>query len=1424
MTHDFTHIPRLFCAFEKRNEVSLDAPAVWAQMGLDYPEKDDELVYPRHWNAYDNFASVILLGPPRFGKTTEFKFQCSQCQNGFILELRDVDFTDGNLISSWTDSEISRWNAFLESDENGDFFIDSLDEGGQETPQAAKKVIRWIRDLDQAVRKRLRIHISCRELEWKRLDQTKWEELFPPVEKEDDGKKTTVPNYIKLALLRLEHSDIQSYMDTQAVDGKAFNRMLPKAAENLTRWPQTLRMLVELYVKDGCFGNIDAIYQQVVEKRIQESNEIRQSAARVPLDRRLRLAKELAAISILSGREVIALQDVEGVSQIDAGLVDEDLTALREVVVSELFERYSEGKARFEDHTLTGFLAVQWVLSAHAVDGVSNAMIEALLYADSQADEVVPKLRMFAGWLAILSPEIRGRLLERSPNILLSNDFPDVLSDDIKLELWEWMKQKYGDREWFNSGVYSDNAHKLVCADVIDDVGNVLRHRKMYGRDLRLFTLEILTKGRIKNFDDLLISLILDNAEDLLMRKYTLSALAKISPEKLPGIKPLLEYSTKDDSDLDLLGNALFHLFPEHLSINEVVRHLHHSMSSHHYGMYQLFVGKVAKESHPESRAIILESLAEKLDGYLKQKMTHQGTVLNWLHSYEAALHFDEFLLPQLEAWRDQPEKYDKLERWVHLLAQANTYGLVSNHRLKEISELLDENHGLRQQVGIIRIERLFDLKRDGFKPYDVHTHDRLYHAKAEDLEFWKQVLVEWSDQPSNKLEAAWNEFYSCWKMAEYPVETFEWLESQAGMYPSIGSLYDRNCIVCKLQDDHFDELRQDRKWERNQHKELNEFREAVLQNVADVQEGNQRWLEHIVSFLQFDMNVECDIHQWLSEHAGQDVAHAFSIGLKAYWSNSEPPSIESYADSSFLCRSHVITKAVEEWLTEGEGWAVLPSEFRQRAILAGLAGLWGNEAPKWFFEVVNTEREWATSFFKKVLVLEDASERNFIRLVHLFYGHSENQIIREVVLSFLLNHPDARIETIQQSLRLLCEKADEFPLNDSWLDQLMNLAINHAESGDDERLLLILAAVFRFRQTDVWQMVDNYLSGKDRVERFQRWLNAIEDIHLRFRFEGKWPAWVSEESVAAMLPDMFMAFPPSDDPGIDGYNNGKMYREDMGRLRNHGISTLAESGTDFSGKQLTALLKAPYVPASMYSFILNSIDEWKSRRAQNAWIPLKPEDVRGVLSQGLQPVRSAEELFNLVCRVLEEIKHDVENGEEDIRSVFWNEDTPKIETEFQKLIARDFRKSIEVLKNKIVSGRELDVAGNRPDIFATCILPDNQRVRVFLEMKRQQFYEKKKGCDASDVISSIRTQLIEKYLADAETKHGIYIVGWYGSECFGSYKTKLKKFNKGILPSSAAEFEKVLQGIADDEASKTTEVEAIRVFTIDLEQRSNHV
>ncbi|PIX55403.1 MAG: hypothetical protein COZ50_02925 [Zetaproteobacteria bacterium CG_4_10_14_3_um_filter_54_28] len=515
----------------------------------------------------------------------------------------------------------------------------------------------------------------------------------------------------------------------------------------------------------------------------------------------------------------------------------------------------------------------------------------------------------------------------------------------------------------------------------------------------------------------------------------------------------------------------------------------------------------------------------------------------------------------------------------------------MSGHNLNEINEILESNDELRQQLFIIRIERLFEIKGSSFKPYDIHLHDRLYHSKAEDLEFWKESLVAWADeQPMNKMAAAWEEFKTCWGLMGNLPEVLDWIVEQTETYPSIAELWERDrCIP--VSEEHMIYRRKRALEKKERERERSEWFDAIRQAVSDIEQGHEGWLNNIVSNLRFEEHVKGDIESWLDLQVGNDVSIAFSKGLNAYWSNSEAPETTAYASNQVPWWSNVIIMAVERWLVECGDWNGLAAELRQRAIRAAL---WNCDVPAWFFDAARVDQVWAKAFLYDVLSVEDDAGSELHRVLYLFSGHGGESFVRDVVISFLLSKEKLCIQTAKQALRLLCENAEDRPLDDSTLDQLWAVAQRHRQSAESETFLLFASAVFRFRQVDVWQVVDSsLLAGEERGGQFQRWLNAIAEIHLRFRFEGKWPACMGEESIAAMLPDMFAAFPPDGDPEMDGYNDGKMYREDMGRLRNHGITVLAEGGSGFAGKQLMALLTASFVPDFMHSLILNCIDIW---------------------------------------------------------------------------------------------------------------------------------------------------------------------------------------------------------------------------------------
>jgi hypothetical protein len=147
-----------------------------------YKDKDDT-VWPRSWDYYKEYHAIVLLGPPRHGKTKEFLFQCSKIENGFYLPLRQLVKPEEPETAFEQETSL-RWRKWLESDLQGELFIDALDEGKLDAPKLIGYLIQRLRRVGTSVVNRLRVHLSCRESDWTRIDESIWSDLFPSGEKD----------------------------------------------------------------------------------------------------------------------------------------------------------------------------------------------------------------------------------------------------------------------------------------------------------------------------------------------------------------------------------------------------------------------------------------------------------------------------------------------------------------------------------------------------------------------------------------------------------------------------------------------------------------------------------------------------------------------------------------------------------------------------------------------------------------------------------------------------------------------------------------------------------------------------------------------------------------------------------------------------------------------------------------------------------------------------------------------------------------------------------------------------------------------------------------------------------------------------------------------------------------------------------------
>ena len=140
------------------------------------------------------------------------------------------------------------------------------------------------------------------------------------------------------------------------------------------------------------------------------------------------------------------------------------------------------------------------------------------------------------------------------------------------------------------------------------------------------------------------------------------------------------------------------------------------------------------------------------------------------------------------------------------------------------------------------------------------------------------------------------------------------------------------------------------------------------------------------------------------------------------------------------------------------------------------------------------------------------------------------------------------------------------------------------------------------------------------------------------------------------------------------------------------------------------------------------------------------------------------------------------------MKSLLWCENNTgwkaQDESALQIILAEKIRNHPIVINQRLVSGRELEVGGNFPDIFITCILPSNKRSKIYIEVKRQQ---------SRELLDAPSNQLAQKYLKDPEARYGLYLVGWYGK---GRYSVSKKSLNEvcGEVPNTPQSLETCLQ------------------------------
>jgi hypothetical protein len=309
-------------------------------------------------------------------------------------------------------------------------------------------------------------------------------------------------------------------------------------------------------------------------------------------------------------------------------------------------------------------------------------------------------------------------------------------------------------------------------------------------------------------------------------------------------------------------------------------------------------------------------------------------------------------------------------------------------------------------------------------------------------------------------------------------------------------------------------------------------------------------------------------------------------------------------------------------------------------------------------------------------------------------------------------------------------------------------------------------------------------------------WGNELMAHMARDWVDPGLPDQLDEAGLAELYTWMAEPYPPETDVLIT-VAHAVSPEEQIRHWRDGVLEILAERGSAQAVRELAGLVGRWPDRASLRSHLLQA----EEQQQEAGWIPPAPAELQALLADRRRHlVRSAVELTDVVVDALSDIAQALpEHGQLlwDMRRIpsqpdgsshqsgqVWGSSAtrrarkqelwrPKNEHALSAYLKDQLQhrlagRTVIVNREVLVRQTSLSGAGDRVDLLveATALPgaatgvgaeePGLFAVRVVIEVK---------GCWHDQLMSAMRTQLVDDYLDEASTKHGVYLVGWFPIE-----------------------------------------------------------
>lgn len=547
---------------------------------------------------------LILLGEPGIGKTMTLNSQYAQYQH----QTQDKDDrtlwinlnryqSEERLYKTFFEHEIIQ--AWQKGSHHLHLFLDGLDEC---LLRIATVTDLLFEGLERCPRERLFFRIACRTAEWPNGFEDQLNQLW------------SIQHVQAYELAPLRRKDVAAAAATHALNAETFLQAVDRAeAIPLAIKPVTLDMLINIYQIAGELPSDQTdLYTKGCLLLCEENNQHRRNArltGRFTADQRLTMAKQIAAITIFASRDAvwvdvdrgnippedITIRDLLGTHQgQEVGATVEP--AMREALATGLFSARGPQELGWVHHTYAEFLAARYVVD-HEMP--LPQVMSLLAHQDDPHGKLVPQLHEVGAWLASMRSDIFRVILRVEPELLLRSDLTKV-DDQARTLLVEALLRFYEEEGAIDKGWdYRKHYEALKHPQLAEQLQPYLSDTSK-GDIVRCVAIDIATACQEQTLQDELASIALDPTQPYHVRSFAARAVARIgNADTKRRLKPLLQGQAEDDPDDDLKAQSIYALWPEELTIEELLAVLTPPKNLHYYGAYQnLLAGDFVQHIH----------------------------------------------------------------------------------------------------------------------------------------------------------------------------------------------------------------------------------------------------------------------------------------------------------------------------------------------------------------------------------------------------------------------------------------------------------------------------------------------------------------------------------------------------------------------------------------------------------------------------------------------------------------------------------------------------------------------------------------------------------------------------------------------------------------------------------------------------------